>query len=278
MWRALAPVTRKESNVSMSWNSVEATIRSIAPAIDVHCSVIAPGGERWQHRGDVPIASASTAKIPIMIAIYRMLDQGTVHLSDRHTMVKQEHAGGSGILRHLHVGLTLTLADLLYLMMSISDNSATNILIKLAGMDNINATMRAVGMYNSILARPMVGRLAVDGEQENMATSNDYVHLLDALCKHQLASADACKAMLTLLGQQHNANRIGRHVKGKAGFEWGAKSGTNAGLVNEAGYVRGPDGTMIIAVYCQGVSSEIEGEQIIADMCKAAMLGMGWSV
>lgn len=263
--------------MKVSWNCVETAVRSIAPDVDVRCSLIAPDGERWQHKGDSQIPSASTAKIPIMIEIYRMLDRGTIHLTDRHTMTEPEHAGGSGVLRHLHVGLTLTLSDLLYLMMSISDNSATNILINLAGMNNINATMRALGMRHSVLGRPMVGRLAIEGEQENMATANDYAHLLDSLCKHQVASTQSCEAMLTLLGQQHNANRIGRHVRGKEGYEWGAKNGTNAGLVNEAGFVRGPDGTMVIAIYCQGVGNEVDGEAIISDLTRAAMTDIGWS-
>ena len=161
------------------------------------------------------------------------------------------------------------------LMIAISDNTATNILIDLAGMDRINDTMRSLGMVGSILGRPMVGRLAIEGEQENLATPDDYARAVGAIVGGSAASKEACRAMMVALERQQNHRRIGRHVPGESGYRWGSKTGTNTGIVNDVGYVAAPVGTMCIAVYCRGVESEVDGEEIIAEVARAAMRAAG---
>ena len=98
----------------------------------------------------------------------------------------------------MHTGLVLTLSDLIFLMISISDNTATNILIRKVGMDLISATMKELRMSSSNLSRYFVGRLAIEGEQENCATPNDYVRVLDSIVSGEAASASSCQAMLAL--------------------------------------------------------------------------------
>ncbi|MCA9861309.1 MAG: serine hydrolase, partial [Thermomicrobiales bacterium] len=205
---------------------LEQLIDRLDDGIDVGVGVIGPDGERWAHNPDRQFPSASTVKIPIMIEVYRMVDRGQVALDDTHVLTRAEKSPGSGVLRHLHAGLALSVADLLYLMMSISDNTATNILIDLAGMERINATMRELGMTNSVLGRPMRGRLAIEGEQENLATPDDYTRVLDALFRHEAASAASCEAMIATLERQQNRRRIGRHVPTTKGYRWGSKTGT----------------------------------------------------
>ena len=126
--------------MSVDWTSLRQTVDALAERCDIGVGVVAPHGETWSRQGDVRFPSASTAKIPIMIEIHRMVDRGTIAFDDLHRLEPTEKSPGSGVLRYLHGGLELSLADLVYLMMSISDNTATNILIELAGMDRINAT------------------------------------------------------------------------------------------------------------------------------------------
>lgn len=257
------------------WTILSTRMDDLAGHGDIGISVVSPCGETWSRQGDVAFPSASTAKIPIMIEIHRMLDRQQMAIGDEHVLASDEKSNGSGVLRHLHSGLVLSVADLLYLMISISDNTATNILIKLAGMDRINATMRELGMRTSILGRLMVGRLAIAGEQENLASANDYVRALGAIVDGSAACAAACSAMLATLELQQNKHRIGRYVPAQEGFRWGSKTGTNPGVVNDVGFVTGPTGTMLIAIYCRNVDSEVLGEQLIADATLAAMRATG---
>ncbi len=95
-----------------------------------------------------------------MVEIYRQIDCGECSLDDPYILRDDDKAVGSGVMLHLQDGATLTLNDLIYLMISISDNTATNLLIDMAWMDNVNETMRALGMANSLLGRKMKGRPA----------------------------------------------------------------------------------------------------------------------
>lgn len=261
--------------MSVDWTILRETVDELEARCELGVGVVAPHGESFSRRGDERFPSASTAKIPIMIEIHRMADRGEIAFDDLHRLRSPEKSGGSGVLRYLHAGLDLSLADLVYLMMAISDNTATNILIELAGMDRINDTMRSLGMAGSILGRPMVGRLAIEGEQENLATPDDYARAVGAIVGGSAASKEACRAMMVALERQQNGRRIGRHVPGESGYRWGSKTGTNTGIVNDVGYVAAPAGTMCIAVYCRGVESEVDGEEIIAEVARAAMQAAG---
>ena len=261
--------------MSVDWTVLREKVDELEGRCEIGVSVVAPRGGAWSRRGDGRFPSASTAKIPIMIEIHRMVDRGEIAFDDLHRLESREKSPGSGVLRYLHAGLELSLADLVYLMMSISDNSATNILIDLAGMDRVNATMRSLGMGGSILGRPMVGRLAVEGEQENIATPEDYTRAVGAIVDGTAASANACAEMLVTLERQQNGRRIGRHVPEGSAYRWGSKTGTNTGIVNDVGYVAGPAGTLCIAVFCRGIESEVAGEEIIAEVARAAMRAAG---
>lgn len=261
--------------MSTDWTLLANTMDELEQHADIGVSVIAPDGDNWNRKGDVQFPSASTVKIPIMIQIYRMIDKGELALDDTHILKSSEKSNGSGVLRHMHSGLIFSLGDLLYLMMSISDNTATNILIDLAGMDNVNAVMHELGMTQSILGRPMRGRLALPGEQENLATPNDYSCVVQAIINGSAASSAACTAMLATLEKQQNKRRIGRYVPTDDTYRWGSKTGTNNGIVNDVGFVSSPDGTMIIAVYCRSVADEVSGEQFIADITRYALQATG---
>ena len=257
--------------MKIDWRQLDETVKELQQHSDIGVSVIAPNNESWSHRGDTQFPAASTIKIMIMIEIYRMIDRGELILDNNHILQAEEKSNGSGILRHMHSGLQLSLNDLLYLMMSISDNTATNILLTYAGMDKINTTMRKLDMTRSILGRPFQGRLAIAGEQENFTTSNDIVRALGAIIGGKVATETACKSMLTMFEKQQNRHRIGRYVPTTQEYSWGSKTGTNMGVVNDAGYVKSSQGTMIIAIYCRGVTDEVTGERIIAEITRSAM-------
>jgi beta-lactamase class A len=261
--------------MAIDWTPLADCVTGLSREADIGASVVAPDGSAWAVQGDVQFPSASTAKIPIMIEVWRMIDRGEAALDDIHPVTRADKSNGSGVLRLMHAGLPVSLADLLYLMMAISDNTATNMLIRLAGIERINATMQELGMARSVLGRLMVGRLAIEGEQENLATPEDYTRVLDAIFGGRAASPEACTAMIATLERQQNARRIGRFVPTAPGWRWGSKTGTNTGVVNDAGFVIGPQGRMLVSVYVRGVEDMVEGERIIAMVTRAAMEACG---
>jgi beta-lactamase class A len=160
-------------------------------------------------------------------------------------------------------------------MISISDNIATNILIRMAEMANVNRTMARLGMRDSILGREMKGRPATAGEQENWATPNDYIAAVRAILDGEAASRDSCDRMAAMLETQQNGRRIARYLPNATAIRWGSKTGSVAGVTNDVGFVEGPNGRMIIAVYCENFPDQHVGEQVIGDVARAAMAVTG---
>lgn len=238
-------------------------------------TVLAPNGRRIARHGHRSFRAARTVKIPIMIEIFRQIDRGQRSLADLHTLQPKEKTPGSGVLLHPHDGLQLTLSDLLYLMIAISDNAATNILIELAGMAKVNATMQELGMANSTLGRVMKGRPAQGAEQENWATPNDYVRAVQAILNNEAASPAACAQMTALLEKQQNRRRIARFLPERDGVRWGSKTGSIAGVTNDVGFVCADGRTLILAVYCEQLPDQHEGERVIGEIARAAFAASG---
>lgn len=238
-------------------------------------AVTAPGGATFAYNGDRRFCAASTIKIAIMIEIYRGIDRGERALSDMYVLRDPAKTPGSGILLHLHDGITLTLNDLIYLMMSISDNTATNILIEMTGMDRVNATMRELGCVHSTLARPMRGRPAREDEPENWATPTEFAGLIATILEGRAASAASCAAMTAMLEKQQNGRRIARHLPARDGLRWGSKTGSLTGVTNDAGFVTTEAGTVILAVFCEHLPDQHTGERTIGEISRAALHAAG---
>ncbi|MDQ6908637.1 MAG: class A beta-lactamase-related serine hydrolase [Chloroflexota bacterium] len=263
------------ARITTNWSMVEEVVAQASESGTVGVALIGPDGVRWSHHGDRKFGAASTVKIPIMIEIFRQIDAGNRSLDDRHVTTEADMTPGSGVLLNLHQSIEVTLRDLIYLMISISDNIATNILIRMAGMDAVNRTMRDLGMTNSILGREMKGRPATAGEQENLAAPNDYAAVIRAILDGEAASRASCDAMIGVLEMQQNRDRIARYLPQGGAIRWGSKTGSIAGVTNDAGFIIAPNGRLIVSVYCENFPDQHVGEQVIGDVSRAAMAATG---
>lgn len=256
---------------STRWDDVRATIARHERSGSIGVAIIAPDGERWSQNGQRQFRAASVVKIPLMVELYRAIDRGELSLDETFDLTSADKAPGSGVLLHMHNGVQVTLNDLIYLMISISDNTATNMLIDVAGMQRVNKTMRELGMSGSNLGRKMRGRPAVEGEQENLATPDDYAVAVSTILDKQAASADSCDAMLAMLRKQQDSSRIARHLPDDGRVAWGSKTGSIAGVTNDVGFITTPAGTLVVAVFCEDLPDQLSGEEAIGDIARAAM-------
>jgi beta-lactamase class A len=115
----------------------------------------------------------------------------------------------------------------------------------------------------------------VAGETENWATPDDYTVVLQAILDHEAASAESCDAMVAMLEKQQNSRRIARYLPQSEEIRWGTKTGSIAGVTNDAGFVITPKGRLIIAVFCEGMDDQHLGEQTIGDVSRAAFDATG---
>lgn len=261
--------------MSARWNALaDYVARTETGPIRIGVAVQAPDGERVSLRGDERFISASTIKIPIMIEIYRQIDRGNLALDDRFTLTREDLCPGSGVLLQLHPGIELTLRDIVYLMMSISDNTATNMLIDLAGMENVNRTIASLGMTHSALGRKMKGVPAQPGNPENWATPNDFRNALEAILTGTAASAGSCAGMIEMLMLQQNTRRVGRYFP-EGTLPWGSKTGTVGNVSHDAGFVRGAHGDLIVTVFTEGFPVLHDAEPVMGEIARLAAVGSG---
>lgn len=259
------------------WDGVRRVIRDAETGgITVGMAIIPPAGPEFRYQGDEPVRAASTIKIAIMIELFRRVDDGGLALDDPYVLRAADKAPGSGVLQHLHDGIGLTLGDVAYLMMSISDNAATNILIDHLGFEAINATMREMGLRQSVLGRKMMGRPAQGAEQENLATPGEMARIVGAILDGTAASPDSCERMIGLLELQQNARRIGRYLPD--GVRWGSKTGSYDTVANDAGFVMLDDGPLVISAFTSNLPDMVEGELVLSELAREAVCACGGPV
>jgi beta-lactamase class A len=106
-------------------------------------------GESISIRGDETFPSASLIKVTLLVALLDEVRQGRATLEERSTMIARDRVGGSGILKHMASGTSLTLEDLAWLMITLSDNTATNLIIDKVDVRTSWTKMEALGLPRS---------------------------------------------------------------------------------------------------------------------------------
>ena len=159
-------------------------------------------GEVFAHHETDPIEAASVIKIPVMIEAFRQEAAGLLRLSEIHVLRDEERLPSCGTLKTMHEGIPMTLLDLVKLMIIVSDNAATNILIRRLGMENINRTIEALNLGSTWLNRLLFDAEAAARGVINMVSALDMAQLLEGLYKGQIVTPEASRQMFDILLDQ----------------------------------------------------------------------------
>lgn len=212
-----------------------------------------------------PFPTASAIKLSVLYELLKQAEAGALQL-DMPTPVKRtELAGGSGVLQYLGTP-SLSLRDHATLMIMVSDNSSTNIVINAVGMDKVNARMAALGLGDIRLRRLMMDAAAVNRGDENIASPQSLAKSAELLWKGEgltAASRDSALGMLALV-----SGAIRRGVPPSVPVF--AKTGGLDGVVTEAGVVAVPGRPFSIAVMTTYLASSEDGSRVVREMSAAA--------
>ncbi|WP_162449987.1 serine hydrolase [Phytoactinopolyspora mesophila] len=165
------------------------------------------GGLVASVNGDEVMRAASTIKVALLILALQDVEAGQCRL-DSELDVPEERAGGSGVLKLMRSVRTLPLREVLELMIGVSDNCATNIVVDLLGLDHISARINALGARSTRLERRLMDLEAARSGRDNVTTADDQALLLDLLTGTQLLSEDARRLALDILGRQQFNDRM----------------------------------------------------------------------
>ncbi|HHW18329.1 MAG TPA: serine hydrolase [Firmicutes bacterium] len=156
-------------------------------------------GLRTGFQDDILFPTASTIKIAILLAVADKVYRGHLSWDERHSTTNLPKVGGSGILSHLRYAVDLALWDICALMISLSDNDATNLCIELTGFDYVNGLMDSLGLPNTRLRRKMMDAEAVKRGDENTSTPRELVTLIEKIYKRDGIAEPVARDVLTLL-------------------------------------------------------------------------------
>lgn len=158
-------------------------------------------GEKWEQNEQELFYAASVIKVPIMAAVFQAVERQQLSLGNLIKLKKEEYVGGSGVLQHLTPGTSLPLSDIILLMIIQSDNTATNLLIDLVGVNNIQQTMKEAGMdYSTFYNKLMLSKPNPLGS--NRIAAKDVSILLSKMAKGELVSHEASKQMIDIMKKQ----------------------------------------------------------------------------
>jgi len=164
-------------------------------------------GDRFGVAEEVVYPQASAIKITILMEVFKQAAEGKIDLNKRIAVTDAVKAGGSGIIDAFGNGTSeIAVRDLAVLMIVLSDNTATNMLIELAGMANINATMHALGAKNTHLRRVMMDVKSSVAGIENVSTPADAAVLMELLHKRAFVNAETSEAILKILRLSKGGN------------------------------------------------------------------------
>ena len=181
-------------------------------------------GATYTYNGDERVRTASTIKIAVMIETFARVAEGTAKWTDELVLTKAARYSGSGILPELGDGLRLTLQDAARLMMTLSDNTATNMVLDYLsskdglGTDAVNERMNSLGFKATrIMRRVGSGGESKEGKDPankkfglGATTPHEMVEIVEKLDRGEIVSKEASKEMLDLMKREQARYAIGR--------------------------------------------------------------------
>ncbi len=234
---------------STRWHILSNTINTLVKDFNGKPSVIIKDLKRsWliSINEKAEIASASVVKIPIMAGCFYAAEEGKISLDKKITLKQRDKIGGSGILRNKKSGKTFTIKELIDLMITISDNTAANILIKLLGFDYLNICFKKFGLKDTNLSRLMMDMRSRGKGIENYTTAKDMAFILEKIYKGRLINKGLSSECLEVLKAQRSRTRIPARLPKNTVVAH--KTGLEKGLCHDAGIVFTDTGDFIICV------------------------------
>jgi len=187
------------------------------------------GGVRLSRRGDETFPTASLIKVPVLVTVYDLVAQHKLSLDDRLTVLRIDKVPGSGQLQFLHDGAEVTVHDAAWLMSTISDNTATNLLLDRIIIRRVWDKMETLGLHHTKVHSKTFLRsssVAMDSSVKyglGVTTPNEMARLFELLARGQAVSPAADSAMLAILEHNEDNQLLQRFAGGvRAAHKTGA--------------------------------------------------------
>lgn len=175
---------------------------------------------RISRRGDEKFPTASLIKVAVLVTVYDLVAKGQLSLDDPITVLKIDQVPGSGIVQYLHNGTILTVRDAAWLMITISDNTATNLLLDRIIIRRVWNKMDSLGLHDTRVHSKSflrVASIAMDSSVKyglGVTTPNEMAKLFQLLAQGKAVNPASDSAMLDILEHNENGEKLQRYVYG----------------------------------------------------------------
>lgn len=246
------------------WQKLEASIQDVDQHLDgvmgLAIEDLTTGDHYFLHEDEV-FAQASSIKITVLANLYLQAEQGKLKLTDLYTVQSSDLVPDSDIMNGLTPGVTrLTLRDLATMMVAVSDNSATNVLIDRVGMQNVNAMLDSRGLTHTRLRRKMMDLEAAKQGRENISTPREMMTLLDDIYHGKLLNKQSTDDFFKMLST-NKASFIPRELP--PDLKVANKPGELEAVRNDSGIVFVEGRPYVICVMTGFLRNERAGEEAI---------------
>ncbi|MEW6524122.1 MAG: serine hydrolase [Bacillota bacterium] len=252
--------------------TLERRLREIISSIPGQAAVaVTCGSWEFSHQHHARLPAASIIKLLILLEAFRAQAAGRLDLDAPVPVRAADLVGGMGVLARLRSVAELSLRDLASLMIMVSDNTATNLVIDAVGMDRVNQLAGELGLAATSLQRRMMDFEARARGLDNYTSAADTVRILQAIWNGNLTGYQGRDAMLDILRhQQFNHKLPARFAQVTPGDPVLAhKTGELPGIEHNAGIIEKPGLPLFVAVLTTGLASNHAGQQAIAYMGEA---------
>jgi len=296
-----APLAAQKANRAGKSNGtadakLEQQLAALAAAHHGHAAVFAKQvntGHVVALNADQPVQTASVIKLTILFEAMEQVRAGKAKWDEKITLSKSDGVSGSGVLSFFDAPLTLTLKDVLTMMVIVSDNTATNLAIDRFGVEAVNARISWMGLKDTHLykkvMKPPSGPMPADQPKFGLGktTAREMAMVMEriGLCQlgtpgepQQAGDAAICQVALTMLRNQFYRDTIPRYLEKLDSSEDGSaiasKTGSLNAVRNDVGIVAGKTGPILISIFTyenedQSWTVDNEGELTVAKMAKA---------
>lgn len=190
----------------MILNRINDRIGNLSGKIGVYYMDLTTSASCFAGNCDV-FSSSGIAKLAVLLEVFRQLNEDMINEQDTYTLneeyyyslLNDDHEPSYGALHYLHPGLELTIKDLYSLMISVSDNAAFNILLRIVGIDNVNSYMKKLGLQDIVLNREFFDSEKIKNGIDNYHSVQEIGEIFRRLYLGQIISGKASESILNLL-------------------------------------------------------------------------------
>lgn len=259
------------------WQKLASTVNEIDHNLDGVLGVAIldlNSGHKFLLHADEVFPQASSIKIAVLAELYHQAQQaaegasGKAKLSDLYTMNSADLVPDSDIMGGLTPGVTrVTNRDLATMMIAVSDNAATNVLIDRLGMENVNALMDSLGLTHTRLRRKMMDVKAAGEGRENVSTPAEMMNLLEQVYRGKVLNKELTDDFFRMLST-HKDSFLPRNLPD--GIRVANKPGELEGVRNDSGIIFAQNRPYVICVMTTYLNRERDGEDVISRISAAA--------